>query len=256
MLGVPIKAGGELFGMFYLTDRTDGLPFTVQDQWLLEALSGYAALAIAGTELRENQQRLSVLEERSRIGMELHDGVIQSLYAVGMQLDLIKRGVMGTDNIDGAIEGLNDVIEDIRDYIMDLKVSTENTLTVREHLNRILMRLYIPDDLKISVDAPEKVPRLPMQLFDSICMVAREAISNVIRHAEAEHLTIRCEQSKSGFLITIRDDGIGFDPEKPENRHSLGLQNMRARVDKLRGTLEIQSEPDHGTALIIHIPMP
>src|SRR5687767_2718972 len=86
LLGVPITLGPILYGMLYLCDRRDGQPFTEQDQWLVETLAGYAALAIAGVQLAEQQGRLILLEERDRVGRELHDGIIQSLYAMGMQL--------------------------------------------------------------------------------------------------------------------------------------------------------------------------
>src|SRR5215510_13301939 len=90
LLGVPIQVGQQLFGILYLCDRIDGQPFSEQDEWLIETVAGYAALAIAGSQLREQQSRLTLLEERDRISMELHDGIIQSLYAMGMHLDILR----------------------------------------------------------------------------------------------------------------------------------------------------------------------
>src|SRR5690349_16394153 len=90
LLGVPVQTGQELFGMLYLCDRNDGKIFTEQDQWLVETFAGYAALAIAGAQLSDQRSRITLFEERERVSMELHDGIIQSLYAVGMQLQLTR----------------------------------------------------------------------------------------------------------------------------------------------------------------------
>jgi GAF domain-containing protein len=121
-LGVPILVGDHLFGMLYLTDRIDGKPFNDQDQWLIETIAGYAALAIAGVELREQQRRVALLEERDRISMELHDGVIQSLYAIGMYLELIRTSeTLKPSDLTQATRDLDSVITDIRSYIQNLK---------------------------------------------------------------------------------------------------------------------------------------
>src|SRR5215216_4312890 len=125
LLGVPVQAGTQLFGMLYLTDRLDDQPFTQEDQWLVESLAGYAALAITGTQLSEQHGRLMLLEERERVGMELHDGIIQSLYAIGMQLQLLKLTQPEvSDEVTKATHSLDTVIEDIRHYILNLKVAT------------------------------------------------------------------------------------------------------------------------------------
>jgi len=255
LLGMPVQAAGELFGMLYLSDRQDGQPFTMRDRWLLETLAGYAALAIAGTQLRENQRKLTIFEERERIGMALHDGVIQSLYAVGMQLELVRNGVMGADGVKPAIDGLNDIIEDIRDYIMDLKTAGQHECSVREHIERIITRMYIPQGLTISIDTPDTLPPLNEQAWDSLCMVMREALSNVVRHAGADYLTIRCEQSDNAYSLMVRDNGNGFNTDEIGRKQGLGLQNMLARVQHLNGTLSLESNPGEGTALLINVPL-
>jgi signal transduction histidine kinase len=256
MLGVPIQSGSQLFGMLYLTDREDDQPFTLQDQWLVETMAGYAALAIAGSQLREQQHRLTLLEERQRIGMELHDGVIQSLYAVGMHLDLMRKsGEVRPESLQQSIDGLNSVIEDIREYIMKLKSREYHAKTSRESIYEMIARLYIPDSLKVEVEAPDYPPPFSIDDFESICLMVGEAFSNAVRHADAEHLAIRCRQNQGHYQIVIKDDGRGFDPDRLKDNSGLGLQNIMRRAKLYGGEVEIESKPGSGTTLIINLPL-
>ncbi len=256
LLAVPIQIGQQLFGVLYLCDREDGQSFDEQDQWLIETLSGYAALAIGNSQLREQQNRLALLEERERIGMELHDGVIQSLYALGMHLDLLRT----TDNVAGSnlkpvIAGLNEVIEDIRRYILNLQTKAEGQKTIKEHLTDILDSLHVPDSLDILIDAPEDKPPFTPVTFESICLIANEAISNVVRHAEANHLTVRVQRENGQFQINITDNGKGFDLNATNNQTGLGLRNIRQRARIYNGQVQIDTTPGEGTSLTISIPM-
>src|SRR6185369_16522815 len=151
-LGVPIQVKEQLFGILYLCDRRDEQPFTEQDEWLVETIAGYAALAIAGSQLGEKQSRLTLLEERERIGMELHDGIIQSLYAIGMQLQLtrLSHEIPG-DLLGEPVKNLDTVIEDIRRYILNLKVSSYTQQTVSEAINDLVARSHIPSTLTVTI---------------------------------------------------------------------------------------------------------
>lgn len=257
LLGVPIQIGDQLFGMLYLTDKEDGAIFTVTDQWLVESLAGYAALAIAGSQLREQKNRLSLLEERQRISMELHDGVIQSLYAIGMHLDLIRNGKsMTSDDLLVPINGLNEVIEDIRKYIMNLNALSYRRKTIREALNDIISRLYIPDSINFHFEAPDEYPPFSDKDFESICFVVREALSNAFRHSQATNVSIRCWEGNSVFRIVIADDGVGFDQNSTETQNGLGLLNIRERTQMHNGTIDIQSLAQNrsGTTLSFAFP--
>lgn len=257
MLGVPIMVGEQLFGMLYLTDREDGQMFSLDDQILVETLAGYAALAIAGSQLREQHNRLALLEERQRIGMELHDGVIQSLYAIGMYLDLMRTtGEWKSDNVKQAIDGLNGVIEDIRRYIMDLKSTPYRDKTIREALHEIVAHLYIPKDLEIVVEAPEQYPPFAQDEFESICFIAREALSNAVRHADATQVVVYCRQYDNHLQMSIRDNGKGFDANSAEYQEGMGLRNIRQRALLHRGQANLESVPGEGTTLTITIPIP
>ncbi len=256
LLGVPIQVGQQLFGILYLCDREDGQPFSEQDEWLIETMAGYAALAIAGSQLSDQQRRLALLEERERIGMELHDGVIQSLYAIGMHLDLMRMsGEVAEQDIEQVIGSLNTVIGDIRRYIMNLQSSDLRQKTIYQRLADMITRLHIPESLQIQIIAPDDQPLFTPATFEAICQMANEALSNAVRHANAQTISISTRQKDNLFEIVIADDGQGFDPDTLANHSGLGLRNLQQRAALHGGRVHIETAPGAGTRLTISIPV-
>lgn len=256
-LGVPIQVGMQLFGMLYLTDRKDGLPFDENDQWLIETIAGYAALAIAGAQIREQSQRLTLLEERERISMELHDGVIQSLYAIGMHLELLRvTGSTDPEALRTATQNLNAVIDDIRSYILNLKTRDPNKETIRECLQSVLNRLHVPPSMEVQLNAPHTPMPFSPTNTEAICQMAMEAVSNVIRHSEASRLVITADESDKKFYLTIQDNGRGFDIAalNRSTERGLGLRNLLERARLLHGTADVHSSPKQGTTIAITLP--
>ncbi|MBC7869614.1 MAG: GAF domain-containing sensor histidine kinase, partial [Chitinophagaceae bacterium] len=256
LLGVPIQTGAQLFGMLYLCDRVDGLPFDEQDQWWVEALAGYAALAIAGAQLSAQHQRLTLLEERERVGMELHDGVIQSLYAIGMHLQLMRLSNNITESgVDDSIHSLDQVIEDIRGYILNLKTSTYHQKTIQACLQEVIARLYVPETLSVQIDAPDRLPPFSAPVFEAVCQIAQEAASNVVRHANATTLKIQTTQKESMFTLSVSDNGTGFDPDDADLHEGLGLRNIQQRARIHGGKITVQTIPHQGTTVTLKIPL-
>ncbi|MBI1256689.1 MAG: GAF domain-containing protein [Chloroflexi bacterium] len=256
LLGVPVQAGEQLFGMLYLTDRLDDLPFTQEDQWLVESLAGYAALAIAGTSLSEQRGRLTLLEERERVGMELHDGIIQSLYAIGMQLQLLKLTHPDvSDDLGGATRSLDAVIEDIRHYILNLKVANYERQTLHENLLDVIARLHLPDSLTVELHAPDRQPPFAPPVVEAVCQIAYEALSNIARHAEATEAFVEATEDAEQFQLVIRDNGHGFSPDLSSAHEGLGLRNMMQRARIYGGEVEIDSAPGGGTRLTLRLPL-
>lgn len=256
-LGTPVQVGDQLFGMLYLCDRAEG-PFTISDEWMLETIAGYAALAIAGSNLRDKQRRLTLLEERQRISMELHDGVIQSLYAVGMYLDLLRTAgpTLESGKLKPAIDDLNATIDDVRSYIMNLKhMDMHQKVTIRGCLQDLVKRLRIPNVMHVEIDAPNSVPLFTPEVFESVCQIVNEGLSNALRHSGAQHLKITALQTQSALIITIKDDGEGFEMEEISARDGLGLRNMRHRAAQHNGQLLLESSRGNGTRLTITVPI-
>lgn len=257
LLGVPILVGNQLFGILYLCDRLDGKMFTTEDQALVEMIAGYAALAIAGSEFSEQKHRLTLLEERQRISMELHDGVIQSLYAVGMHLDLLRlNGNASPDELKQTIQSLNSVIDDIRRYIMDLRRGDQRQQTIRESLEELVKRLHVGDYLKITVDAPNEISMFSPTTFEAICQMTQEALSNAIRHADATTIAVVALQNNDALQITVSDNGTGFELDQLAENKGLGLRNIQQRATLHGGRVYIETEPDNGTRLTISVPIP
>jgi signal transduction histidine kinase len=256
-LGVPILVGDQLYGMLYLTDKEDGADFTEEDQLLIETLAGYAALAIATAEIRQQHNRLQLLEERERIGMELHDGIIQSLYGIGMLVDLMRRNneTIDVDQLEPVVESLNDVIDDIRHYITDLRTRGHRKQNVFDALVEIKDRLHPPAAMNFVIDAPHCDPPFNAARFGSICLIANEAISNAIRHAQASKVQVQAEVLEELFRIVVTDDGAGFDLNNGYDKAGLGLRNMFQRARLHNGKVNIDSTLGEGTTVTIEIPL-
>lgn len=255
-LGAPIIVGNHLYGMLYLSDKIDGDSFTDDDVTLVETLAGYAALAIAGAQLTQNESRFRLLEERERIGMELHDGVIQSLYGIGMQVDLLRRGDVHVEenHLTELVNHLNDVIEDIRSFIGNLR-SKKESLTIREWIIRLKDRLHPPETVLIKINAPDNYAPFSASAFESICLIINEAMSNAIRHSKASTIQVEARVNDGIFKVSISDDGTGFDSALLNTSTGLGLRNMQQRARLYGGNVQIDSAEGAGTQLEITIPV-
>jgi len=256
LLGVPIKLGSQLFGVLYLCDKLDDTPFSDLDQMIVETVASYAALAISGAALNEQHSRLRLLEERERIGMELHDGVIQSLYGIGMHVELLRLGGnIRVDDMQPLVDSLNGVIEDIRSYITQLRTPSERKLTLRECFLRVVERLNLSERLEVSIEVEEmRLPFTPA-VMESICLIINEAVSNAARHAEATRLHLAARSEDGLLLIHISDDGKGFSVEEAHHENGLGLRNMQRRARLYGGEVLIDSRPFGGTRLTIRVPL-
>ena len=255
LLGVPILVGEQLFGSLYLCDKVDGQPFSETDQWLVETLAGYAALAIAGAELAEHNSRMALVEERERLAMELHDGVIQSLYAIGMQLELARSsGEIQADDLAKPIDELDKAIVDLRRTILNLKARDQQK-TVAQYFQDVIERLHVPDSMTLSVEAPDILPPFTPGVFQGICQIIHEAASNSIRHSGATKLELSGRLLEHHFEIVIADNGSGFDYEQARQGEGLGLKNIRQRALLYGGRIDVDSASGQGSTVTIHVPV-
>ena len=260
-LGVPIISKGTLLGTLYLTDKIGADEFSQDDEQLIVMLAAHAAIAIDNARLYQQVQRLAVLEERERIGMDLHDGIIQSIYAVGLTLEycnllldedpLVAKGQLGQ-----AIAGLNDVIRDIRNYILDLRPQRfqgkDLPTGLFELIRAFRANTLIPADLQVDLDGD--VPLLQTQAT-GLFHIAQEALANVAKHARARQVSVVLSRDKGYVSLTIRDDGRGFDPARVATYVGHGMRNMDARAHALGGRLSVESEDGKGTTVKATVPI-
>jgi signal transduction histidine kinase len=260
-LGVPIRVGGVPVGNFYLTEKHDAPEFSAEDQELVEMFARHAGIAIRNARLVNEVQQLAVIDERLRISRDLHDGIIQGIYAVSLSLEdvleLIEtdRGE-ATARVDRAIDRLHTAIADIRQFIVGL--GTGSDAGFRGALETMAADLLSGTAIDVTLDiagAAELDGRLHPEANHELLQIAREAVSNVARHSGAKHAALSLVVEGDEAILRVEDDGVGFDPERRLRSGHFGLANLRDRAAGVAGTLSIGSEPGKGTRIIVRLPL-
>ena len=259
ILAVPLAAGGEMFGHLYLTQKISGTEYTSSDQELLEMLMAHAVVIIQNTRLYEQIGRLAVVEERARIGMDLHDGVIQSIYAVGLILESARLGLQDKpEESDSlmvhAIEELNDTIRDIRNFILDLRPHRFSG-NLSQGIARLVREFQANTMTSVNLQVhPDMSSHLSTPAARALFLTTQEALANIARHARATEvvITVQCEQEWIELLI--KDNGRGFDSAAQTQAVGHGLSNMRARAEELKGSFVIDSTLGKGTRVTLRLP--
>lgn len=267
-LGAAVQVKGRSVGNLYLTDKRNGEPFSADDEHLVEMFAVHAGIAIENARLHDQVQRLAVVEERERIGKDLHDGIIQAIYAIGLSLEDVPDLVEDEDGrqdavarVDRAIDALNLVIADIRSYILRLRPAMGGPEDPVEALARLgeELGMHTVIDLEVDLDGgAELLRRLSPDRASDLLFIAREALSNVARHSGASRAGILLADADGDLHLCIEDNGRGFDPDRvpgPDSygRHQ-GLSNMRDRAVGLGGTFAIARPDGPGTRIIVRIP--
>lgn len=259
LLGVPIFSKGELIGALYLADKQDGTGFTETDQQLVEMLALHAAIAIENAHLYEKTQRLAILEERERFARDLHDGIIQSIYGVGLILDNTKALISPAnetvrDQIDLSLKSLANVINDLRNYIFDLRPQALKSKGLYARLEGLIKELRVNTLLPIQAEIDPEINDYVNDLQAShIFHIAHEALSNAARHARAKKINLSLTCQADTLTLHIEDDGIGFIPPDNISHGHHGLANIEKRASILNAELSIESLPRQGTTLILKL---
>jgi signal transduction histidine kinase len=260
-LGVPVAIRGRTIGNLYLTEKEGG--FLEADLHLVELFAGHAAIAMENARLHDQVQRLAIVEERERIGRDLHDGVIQSIYAVGLSLEdvpdlMVEEPAEATRRVERAIESLDQTIGDIRNFIFGLRPQLLDGVELVEGLAALADEFRVNTMVDVELRAGPEVNDVPVgpERTLEVLSVAREALSNIARHAKATRaeILVATDTGGSAVTLTIVDNGTGFDLEAPRGLGHLGLANMDARMTGVGGELAIESSRDVGTRIIARIP--
>jgi signal transduction histidine kinase len=222
-------------------------------------LAAHAAVAIQNARLYAQVERLAILEERTRIGMDLHDGVIQSIYAVGLTLESTRLALPdGSTEImkllDTAVEGLNDAIRDIRNFILDLR-PRRFAGDIQMGMAQLVREFQANTMIPVSLDIPERLDDLPLSIGRAVFLTTQEGLANIARHARANNVTITIHRTPRQITLTIKDNGRGFDMTNETLRLGHGLANMQARAESLRGSFKLESLPSQGATVILDLPL-
>jgi signal transduction histidine kinase len=253
-LGVPISAPEGVIGAFYLTEKVEASDFTKADQKLIELLAAHAAIAITNARLYEQSRELSILSERNRLALELHDAVSQKLFSLVLTAEaaatLVGRDAGAAGEQLARLKILaQEALDELRGLIFELRppdLERDGLCGVlRKHVEVLRQR----QSGEITVELQDGIGGDPERDAE-ILRIAQEALHNALRHAGAEHVIVRLRADNEELVLEVDDDGVGFDPSAPKLRSKrLGLTSMEERARRLGGRLEIDSTPGAGTSV-------
>ena len=266
-LGVPVRVREEVYGTLYLTEKQGAAEFTDEDEDLVSALAVAAGFAVENARLHERLRTLTLVEDRDRIARDLHDTVIQRLFAVGLSLQGTAR-VADQEDVAGrlaeAIDQLDETIRQVRTTIFDLEVAP-----LQAGFRRAVLDLL--EELAPVLGAtPQLVFDGPVEhavtagTADDVLAVLREALSNVARHAAADRVSVAVSTRAGSVTVTVTDDGRGIaegaggggtgSAGRRSGGGGLGLHNLGQRAAKRGGTLTVGAGDGGGTRLVWTVP--
>lgn len=259
LVAVPLTARGSVVGVLALA-FLDERSITPNDMGLLEAVGAGVGIAVENARLYRQARRLAVLEERERIGMDLHDGIIQSIYAVGLTLEytrmLIAEDPAGVlRRLEEAIYGLNAIIRDIRAYILDLQPARFQAASVGESL-KLLVREFKANTLaeaELQMDE-EALNEVDSESGAVLLHIAQEALANAGKHARATRVLVSVRRVDGRVALQVIDNGRGFNLRQKQVALGHGLSNMSERARQVGGEVEIVSSPGGGTTVTVRLP--
>jgi signal transduction histidine kinase len=260
-LGVPIAVKGVSLGRLYLTNKIGDGEFSAQDQSLVETFALHAGIAMENARLHERLQRLAVVDERDRISKDLHDGIIQNMYAVSLSLEDVPE-LMADDQaeaaarVEYAIDSIHLAIQDIRNFIFGLRPELLEGTSLAGGLAALVEESRHNTMIDFELRVPEALTGLPVDLISQLLAIVNESLSNVMRHSRASRALVALAPSQDGasWEITIEDNGVGFDPTGVVKLGHRGLANTRERAAQIGGTVTIDSRPGTGTRVVVRVP--
>ncbi|GAB4521831.1 MAG: two-component system sensor histidine kinase [Anaerolineales bacterium] len=261
MVGIPLIAQqGKVVGVVGLVSRQPQA-FREREISLLRSIGVWAGTAIENAWLHRRARQIAVLEERERIGMDLHDGIIQSIYAVGLVLDYARMSLhedptQALEKINQAVNGLNRAIRDIRAYILDLRPRQfREDETIVRGVQRLADEFRANSTTTLTLSLPEQsFDDLPTANAIALFHICQEALANIAKHAQAGSATLTLWGTSERVLLEISDDGRGFDLARMSTTLGHGLSNMHRRARRVGGDVEMTSEPGEGTTVLAWVP--
>jgi signal transduction histidine kinase len=254
-LGVPVMVRDQVFGNLYLTEKQGAAEFSQSDEDLVVALAGAAGVAIENARLHQRLEQLAVLGERERIARDLHDTVIQRLFATGMGLQSLVGRMEESDlreRLQQAVDELDETIREIRITIFDLEARDAEKEGLRARVLALAgeatatlgfaPRVHMDGPLDAATDATTQ---------EELLKTLREALSNVVRHASASSVEVLLRAGSGTVTLRVADNGVGI-PKDARRGH--GLDNMQTRAESLGGVCELSVRRGGGTVVSWRVP--
>ena len=241
-LGAPVRSKGRSIGNLYLTNKLSGAAFSADDLRLVEMFALHAGIAIENARLHAEVQRLAIVDERQRISQDLHDSIIQSLYAISLSLEdlpdvIAEDPAEGAARADRAIDSIHATIRDIRNFIFGLQPELLETADLASGIRSMAAEFRGNTLIDLEVEVAEDLPDMPDDHAANILAITREGLSNIAKHSRATRAWVDLRAEDGVARLTIGDNGQGLDPAQPRHSEQHGLANLHARAETLGGTL-------------------
>jgi signal transduction histidine kinase len=272
-VAVPLRQGERLVGILTLGDMRSGERYTQDDLALLITLANSTALALENARLHE--ERLAAMrrqlaesaaaqeDERQRIAQGLHDGIAPVLASLntrlrtaGKVLDRDRDFVAG--ELDDMVGVTQEAIREVRRLIHYLRPAALDELGLAAALSNLVTRYERSEGLRVHLDVVEGHERLPVVVETALFRITQEALTNVVKHAQATHVEVALLWDSGHAVLSVVDNGMGFDPEgalsASGQQRQVGLWSIQQRVTQLQGVFDLDTAPGSGTALRITLP--
>ena len=259
MVGIPLLAGDNLIGVMSVATQKKE-PIDEQSVQMMAAVGNWAGLAIENARLHANARRTAVLGERDRIGMDLHDGIIQSIYGVGLSLENALHSIEDDPNdakqrVQHSIEGLNQAIRDLRSYILDLRPRQLGNEGLTNGIKHLIAEYRANTFAEVRLTEPDSdLSELSQAQSLTLFHICQEALANAAKHAKAKNVQIALWTTEDRVLMEIIDDGKGFDMEKMNTNIGHGLANMHTRAHSVGGEVDVSSVLNEGSTILVWVP--
>jgi two-component system sensor histidine kinase DevS len=253
-LVLPLRAADSVTGVLVSLRAAGGAPYTEEQLAMMSAFADQAALALQLAQAQQRVRELDVLTERDRIARDLHDHVIQRLFAVGLSLQGTVMRTKSTEirqRLSDATDDLQAVIQEIRTAIFDLHGGVSGSTRLRQRLDEAVAQLTSGVGIRTSVHVTGPLSVVEAGLADHAEAVLNEAVSNAVRHAHASALTINITVDDN-LTIEVVDDGVGI----PESTTPSGLLNLESRAREVGGRVHVNRRTGGGTQVVWTAPLP
>lgn len=260
LLAIPLRLRTTIIGSIHLVNKPGG--FSAQDADLMRCFADQASIAIERARLSQQVERIAILEERQRLARELHDSVTQSLYSMTLYAEAATRH-LGSGNLETAAQYLHDVRASAREALHEMRLlifelrppilEQEGLVAaLQARLEAVEKRAGLQTELHVEIEQP-----LPPVVGEELYRIAQEALNNVLKHAQAHHVTLHLSSDEQNhqIIMEVCDDGVGCDIATLANQNGLGLHTMAERAWKIGGTLTLESSPGSGMTVRTEIIM-
>lgn len=254
-LGVPVRVRGHVFGNLYLTDKLAAEEFSEEDEQLILALASAAGIAVENARLHARVRQLTLTEDRERIARDLHDTVIQRIFAVALSLQAVEGRATDPklgERLRYAVDDLDETIRQIRTTIFALEPSPASAALLRREALAVCAEASRSLGFEPAVRFEGPVDTVPPGIGAALLASLREALSNVARHAHASHVVVTLAAVGGQVSLSVADDGVGY---RPATGGGHGLPNMADRAEALGGEFRLAGRPDGGTLLEWSVPL-